>query len=71
MNKRQMQEELQNGLRIMRGIFRACNLDAAQLDTAEQAVSRIEAGMVELAHDDKWDADGNHIGPFWWETPVN
>ena len=71
MNKREMQEELQNGLRIMRGIFRACNLDAAQLATAEACVSRIEAGIVELAHNEKWDATGDHIGPWWWDTLVN
>jgi len=71
MNKRQTQEHLQNGLRIMRGIFRALNLNAAQLDTAERAVNRLEAGIVELADDAKWDSSGNHIGPWWWETTVN
>jgi len=71
MNKREMQEELQNGLRIMRGIYRACSLTDEQLATAETAVNRIEAGIVELAHDEKWDASGNHVGPWWWDTPVN
>jgi len=71
MNKREMQEELQNGLRVMRGIIRACPLTDEQLATAESCVSRIEAGIVELAHDEKWDATGAHIGPWWWDTPVN
>jgi hypothetical protein len=71
MNKREMQEELQKGLSLMRGIYRACNLTDEQLATAEGVVSRLEAGIVELAHDEKWDETGAHIGPWWWDTPVN